>query len=50
MKQATILMITVVFLFAARYSTAKYLLVEIDDEIHGGLIDGNGLTTDPAGI
>ena len=37
MKTATILSMAFVLTFIVEHSTTKYLLVEIDDEIDGGL-------------
>jgi len=48
MKQTTILMITLGFLIIAGCSTARYLLVEIDEVIHGRLFDRNWSTEPPA--
>merc|ERR1712141_409205 len=43
MNQSTIMVITLALLFIAEWSTAKYLLVDIDDGVDDGVIDNEDL-------
>ena len=43
MKKATTAFIAFLFISIVEYSSAKYLLVEIDDEKNGGLISNDVL-------